>query len=310
MAATDATPRMGQAAAPAPSVWFQLRHDVDVKKQLLTICWVAVVLALFELLLFLRVIVPQVRTSMGGMLRGATGGRSLGADHPATPYARALLAALHEREAELIAATRRGAVLNGALIVALPLIVVAAMYAGSPALRAAPKRDVLWDVVVTVGAIIAFQTVFYFLGQNWNYATNPEMAYDVAREYDTEAGGVLDCAGLAAKLVQRVTVAAGRLAPAAGPVSGGGGGILGDRGNGTNTPFTDLAIQELRQRGGLDKATESALNANAARFETLMQDEVQARLGAVDYKVALDRLWATVRGAVQSRGEQNNAVHA
>lgn len=148
---------------PPPSVWFQLRHDVDVKKQLLTICWVAVVLALFELVFFLRIIVPQVRTAMGGMLRQASGGQALGGDHPATPYARAVLATMNAREAELIAATRRGAVLNGVLIVALPLVVIAALYAGSPPLRAARKRDVLWDVLITVGAIIAFQIVFYFL---------------------------------------------------------------------------------------------------------------------------------------------------
>ena len=53
-----------------------------------------------------------------------------------------------------------------------------------PQLRQSGRKHVILDVVMVFGCLVAFQIVFFFLGQRYAYTSSPEMVHDLIQRYD------------------------------------------------------------------------------------------------------------------------------
>lgn len=237
----------------------KLLHDPDVKKQYLSVAAIATVLAAFELVFYLVIVVPQVQDAVQGLLRGLHLG--LPRDHPLRPYVRVPCALAVEREGELVRDLNLAAKASGVLIVLLPFTVIVLLFACSGPLRRQPKRDVIVDVVMVVALLVGFQTFFYFFGRNFTYSSSPELLQDAVENYNRTNDHVLDRPGGVpppsplteaerAELVRTAVHAYRQVASAAGD-SGGAAAPAP-----TGLVATDPAVQAEAARRSLDFYTQ------------------------------------------------------
>ena len=141
-----------------PNVIHAVRNAPGAPAQVLALFAVAALLVVFEMLLFFRIIVPQVTGSLGGMLDGLGGAMAL--PPVARRTAAAVLGVLHTREQEHVRFTNRAALVSGCLVVGLAVLLCLLVVGLSRSIREGPKKPVVLDVLFTLGLLMAFQVVF------------------------------------------------------------------------------------------------------------------------------------------------------
>lgn len=163
------------------SLWHRLTTDVDVKRQVLSAAAIAALLGVFELVFFLRVVVPTVRSGIVGLLYGTVpvtlpdwASRGMGA----------MVGVAHEREHELVRRNNHYALFLGVLIVALPVTLIGVLLTRNPILRREGRAHVLFDVLLVFGCLAAFQVMFFFMGRLYSYTSSPEMVHDLVHRYN------------------------------------------------------------------------------------------------------------------------------
>lgn len=171
-------------------VWDFLRTDVGCKQQVVTVGIVATVLAAFEILMYYRVVVPDVSGVLSGLL--ASMGRDSGI-RKAVAYSEGfrsslavLIGTINDRERAYVRRINRQTYVAGFFIVLLPLLVVAIVFATSGPLRRSPKGPIAFGVVTTLVPLIAFQYMFYRFGLQWWYSGPTEHAANIAYTYDQD----------------------------------------------------------------------------------------------------------------------------
>ena len=117
---------------PTTAGWWQrLAHDLETKRQLVTVGLVALFVIGFEVVFFYAAVVPRVRDAIQWMLKRPT---------PAMdPDARAALDTylefMDQQERKTVAAANHATVVYAFLIALLPLVLIAVLYASSAPLR-------------------------------------------------------------------------------------------------------------------------------------------------------------------------------
>lgn len=128
----------------------------EIQRQVVTVCVVAAVVTVLEAVLFFRIVTPEVQHGLRSVLANVLGDAPLRSDPVARDALRAALRAADERERALVDRINAGTMpwlidpvasngltetlFNAALIAAVPVVVIAFIYAASPALRAARTR--------------------------------------------------------------------------------------------------------------------------------------------------------------------------
>ena len=158
-----------------------LWQDDDVKRQVLAVASIAFLMGTFELIFFLWVVVPTVRSGMQSLLQGVV---SVTPPPLVRHLARAGLGVLKEREQELIDRNNATARVNGVLIALAPLVLVVLLLVMYPTLRREGRRHVILDVLMVFACLAAFQVMFFFLGRRYHYSTTPEMLSDLVDRYN------------------------------------------------------------------------------------------------------------------------------
>jgi hypothetical protein len=186
-------------------MWKRLLHDVELKRQIVTVSMVATIITVFEAVLFFGIISPQVKDQLQDMLRRDQ--KSLQGDELAQSILRCVMATAHEREVYLLNRNNRGALVHTVLVIALPLVIIATLCLSSGPLRRSPWKPIFLDVSITVFGIGAFQICFYFLGKQWWYASLDSMAADVCTGYrkatkDTKVSRCDGCPSQAKEMVR------------------------------------------------------------------------------------------------------------
>ena len=162
-------------------VWDRMKTDMDVKRQVLAVSLIAFLMGTFELIFFLRIVVPTVRSGMVKMLRDLV---PSGPPNLARRVARTAVAVAEERERDLVVRNNASARTSGIIIALVPLLLVLWMLSRYPDLRCSGRRHVILDVLMVFGCLVAFQVTFFFLGQQFAYTSSPEMVNDIAKQYN------------------------------------------------------------------------------------------------------------------------------
>ena len=166
----------------------RLRHDLELKKQIVAVAFIATIVVCLESVLFFGIVTPEVTRNLRRMLQTDPDNAFLKEDPVAQAFLRCMLGITQEREIQLLERNNQGSLQNAILIALLPLLIVLAMWASSEPLRKARWRPIWIDVGVTAGCIALFQVVFYFFGRRWRYAGTVTMIKDVCEEYRKTSG--------------------------------------------------------------------------------------------------------------------------
>ena len=143
------------------TLWLKLRHDVELKKQLVTVALVATAITVLECVLFFKIVHPQVTNQMQWMLHRDS--PIMNTDPMVQSLLRCLMGVAQEREDELVQRTNIGAKVHAGMIATLPLLFVLMLWSCSAPLRRARWKPIFVDVAVTVACIFAFQIAFLLL---------------------------------------------------------------------------------------------------------------------------------------------------
>ena len=160
----------------------RLRHDLELKKQMVTVSIIATIVILMEGIIFFHIVTPQVIEGLQDMLNANS--PSLNEDPVLQALTRCTLSIGHSRELGLLGATNNGALLHAFLIGALPILFVLILWGTSEPLRKTSWKPIWIDVFVTAGFIATFQIAFYFFGQQWRYADFLVMVNDICKGYN------------------------------------------------------------------------------------------------------------------------------
>ena len=161
-------------------MWKRVLHDVELKKQIVTVSLVAMLITVFEAVLFFGIISPQVRAQLHDMLNR---NQNSPGNKVAQSVLRCMTATAHEQEVYLLNRNNRGAFLHTILVILLPLVIIATLCLSSGPLRRSRWRPIFLDVLVTVLCIGTFQICFYFLGKQWRYTGIESMMADICTGY-------------------------------------------------------------------------------------------------------------------------------
>lgn len=178
--------------------WQEIRGDMDVKRQILAVACIACLMATFELIFFVTIVVPTVRSGMKSLLickhplcvcvRVRTAGVCVPGLVSLPPVmnrgTRAALGVVQEREQELIDRNNSSAKVNGIAIAIVPLLLVVFLLVRHPELRREGLKHVVLDVVMVFGCLAAFQVLFFFMSRQFQFTSTPEMMSNVVREYN------------------------------------------------------------------------------------------------------------------------------
>ena len=181
----------------------RLRHDVELKKQIVTVAIIATIVIALESIIFFAIVTPQVMDSLRDMLDLRLEQPALQSDPVAQAMVRCAVGIAHERETDLLNQNRKSAFVHAGLIGSLPLLLVLSLWAGSEPLRRARWWPIVVDVSVTAACIGLFQVIFYFLGKRWRYAGDAAMVDSIAKEYaevSAQTNAATDCAPCMEKL--------------------------------------------------------------------------------------------------------------
>lgn len=161
--------------------WQRLKSDDDVKRQVLAAAAIAGLLGIFEVIFFLRIVVPTVRKGMTKLLYGAV---PMSPPDWAMRAMQTVVGVAHEREQALIKRNNAYAIFVGVLIIVLPFALIAYLLMSNPNLRSTGRKHVILDVLMVFGCLAAFQILFFFMGQNYEYTSSAEMTHDMVQRYN------------------------------------------------------------------------------------------------------------------------------
>lgn len=185
-------------------LFHQLRHDVEVKKQIVTVAIVGILVTLLEAVLYYYILIPEVRGNLVRMLDKEE--PILGDDETTRDAVHIALETAHRREQELTEDRNRVTKVSLGLVLLLLVTTVVLLYAFSAPLRRSNQWHIVADVVVVASGYAAFEYLFYQMGHKWNYEGDIEMQHAVAAAYQAAApdSAVTACGGCADRLQERL----------------------------------------------------------------------------------------------------------
>jgi cytochrome bd-type quinol oxidase subunit 2 len=165
--------------------WKNAAADVEIKRQLVTLAAVTALVVGVETVVFFAWMAPAHRRDIQAALAKQRVVPKISPD----PVLGAYLEVLDRREHELTERCNRATILYAVLIVAVPCLVVAGLYATSGPLRTTDQRRMLLDVALVSGGSVGFLIYFTAFTRHWQHPSVDQLAFDVASDYLTAATG-------------------------------------------------------------------------------------------------------------------------